>query len=157
MQLSKRLQLMGQVKPEYDNLRLVAISNIRGNNEQALRIWWHRKYGIPPKPIDDYTFEELLIEYFEDFYVEHPDKADEFMQGVVAIRSVGSEVDMTVPESVKRILAKRKKDVDLSKYKTAGDEDLTDEQCQAIFDSIKGIKQIGPNREIDDDFTKEKR
>lgn len=159
-QLSQRLARLARQKPEYDNLRFIAISNLRTENERTLRAWWHRKYQIPPKPIDDYTFEELLIEYFEDFYFENPDKAEEFFK---AERRVDEEVDdFEIPSHVAAMLRKRKNKIDISKYQTEGDENLTDDQCKAILDSIRGFTQIKPkiksqkdndDGEIDDDFT----
>ena len=156
MQLSRKLELLARVKPEYDNLRLVAISNIRFNNEKSLRAWWHRKYKIPPKPIEDYTFEELLIENFEDFYSNHPEKAVEFLK-LQPVEVVEVE-DMTVPSHVQWILDKRKGRGKIEKYKTAGDENLTDEECQNILSGIRGTRQGATSnpslpQEFDDDFT----
>ncbi len=144
--LQHKLILLERLKPNYDNLRYIAISNLRTENERTLRAWWHRKYRVPPKPIDDYVFEELMIEYFEDFYFENPEKAEEFFKSMVKTESIGND-DFEVPNHVKKILSKRKAEVDITKYQTEGDKDLTDEECQAIFDSIKGIRQ----KKYDDD------
>ena len=38
------------------------------NPQLRLIKWWRKKYSIPFKPIEDYTFEELFVEFLEDFY-----------------------------------------------------------------------------------------
>lgn len=37
---------------------------------------WRRKYRCPPRPMEDYTLEELYVEYLEDHYAVHPEEAN---------------------------------------------------------------------------------
>ncbi len=41
-----------------------------------LRRWWVRKYALPPTSAEylAYTVEELLVEFFEDYFERHPDQ-----------------------------------------------------------------------------------
>jgi len=160
-QISSRRSSITHQIPNEENLKLIAISNLRSDSERNLRAWWHRKYSIPPKPIEDYTFEELSLEYFEDFYYERPDKAEEYLKEMQGKKEEASS-HFVVPEHVKKMLAKRKDEIDISRYQTDGDEDLSDEECQEIFDSIRGVEQMAPvqgglthHDDIEDDFTTE--
>jgi len=151
--LSRRLEQLSRLKPDYDNLRCIAISNLKHDNERSLKAWWHRKYRIPPKTINEYTFEELLIEHFEDFYYDNPEKVDEFFDTVKNVAD-----DFSVPEQVRHLLGERKGEVDISRYQTPGDEDLSDEDCNRIFESIRGVRQIPVKKdkvEFDDTFVTE--
>ena len=42
-----------------------------------LKIWWIKKYQQSPKSdeFNAYTLWELLVEFFEDFYLERPEEA----------------------------------------------------------------------------------
>jgi hypothetical protein len=45
--------------------------------ETSLRRWWVKKYRLPwtHECAQDSTIEELLVEYYEDFFEEHPNEA----------------------------------------------------------------------------------
>lgn len=137
----------------YDNLRRVAISNIR-DPETSYRIWWHKKYNIPPKKYEEYTQEELIVENFEDFYISHPQEAERFLDLVRG--SAGDDDDswiMDLPPETLRAIKKTKKTDATAKYVTEGDELLTDEECNRIISGIKGtaIKSTDQN-EFNDSF-----
>lgn len=104
---------------------------------------------MPPKQIEEYTFEELMIEYFEDFYFDNPEKADEFLD-----RRIDEQEEFVVPAEVRKMIARRKDKVDLSKYRTEGDENLSDQECKKILDSIRGVKDFKIPKDINDDFTR---
>ena len=64
-----------------DNLHRVAISNL-DDQERALTRWWCNKYRTPPKPLEDYTLEEIFVEHLEDFYERDPRAAKDFLRSV---------------------------------------------------------------------------
>ena len=97
-----------------------------------------------------------MVEFFEDFYYENPDKAEEFFKSppLRVVEEISEDDDFDVPSHVQAMLSKRKGEVDIKKYQTAGDEELTDEECKKIFDSIRGARPSNLfSGEIDDDFT----
>lgn len=65
------------MKVDERSYHVCAIKNLE-NFDYVLIRWWRRKYGIPPKPINDYTTEELYVEFLEDFYEEKPNEAEKF-------------------------------------------------------------------------------
>lgn len=57
--------------------RQLALRRLRGRDpEQQLRRWWTRKYQAPPTDPRylAYTPEDLLLEFFEDYYADHPER-----------------------------------------------------------------------------------
>lgn len=54
------------------------LSDLNGAGEpiQALRRWWCRRYNRPYKDplFDSYTFEELLLEYYENLFLDDPEE-----------------------------------------------------------------------------------
>jgi hypothetical protein len=50
-----------------------------GDNSSLLWMWWTKKYQQSPKSAEfnAYTFWELLVEFFEDYYNERPEEARE--------------------------------------------------------------------------------
>lgn len=143
-----------------DNLHRIAISNL-DDHEYALKRWWHQKYQIPPKPIDDYTVEELYVEYLEDFYDKHPDERARLDRKVETVEWDGTEKFRGEDEALamlKRIRKKQGKTVDLEKYRT--DDEFSEEELEKIMASIgktprPKLSASGPtlgNDEFDDDF-----
>jgi len=121
-----------------DNLHRIAISNLQ-NEEYRLKRWWRKKYRIPPKDLDDYTTEELYLEFIEDYYDKNPEKIADFEKPVD---------DWKVPDHIEELMRKRRaksKGRKLRKYITLTDKNLTEEQCQEIFDGL------GRKQKINDD------
>jgi len=135
MKLSK---LQEQRLSSSDNLHRIAISNLK-DTERSLKRWWCNKYRIPPKPLDEYTFEEIFLEHLEDHYERHPEAIEEFYRN----QSVqhGQEWDGEIEAEAERELQSRwekinrKNGVTLEKYQTEGEE-VTSEDFQRIFDSL---------------------
>ena len=152
MPILKHLQtlLKGKLQSN-DNLHWVAISNLQ-DEEYKLERWWRKKYKQPPKPLDDYTTEELFIEFLEDFYEKNPEKITEFMQ---AAECPPEEEKWTVPDHVEELLAKRrtksKVGGKIAKYFNPNDRNLSDEECQMIFDRIGKAKSKSKEIKIADD------
>ena len=120
-----------------DNLHRIAISNL-SNNEHALRRWWHKKYRIPPKQIEDYTEEELYVEHLEDYYSANPKAIQEFLASSVKVDDWDGEIDPELErETLKRLERfNKRRDIDIKKYQTEGDTDLSDEAVAAILASV---------------------
>jgi len=141
-----------------DNLHRIAISNLN-DHEHQLKKWWHQKYRVPPKPVDDYTVEELYVEYLEDFYERHPEEIAAFDKARSGAEEWdGSEKFRGEDEALallKRVRQRQGKTVDLSKYKT---EDVSDEEFEKIVASVGKSKRpklkvplLGED-EFEDDF-----
>ena len=115
-----------------DNLHHIAIDRLK-NDEYVLKKWWHKKYGIPPKPLEDYTQEELLLERLEDFYLDNPSKIDEFNNVVEK-----DEWDGSVPRAVKDRLerARGKSKSKLEKYQSDSDKNATDEDIEKMISGL---------------------
>lgn len=86
--------------------------------EHRLRRWWCRKYNLPPthEAFLAYTEEELLVEFYEDYYEEHKAEALEVgaVEGDVQFVTGDPEIDALekrmaegsiTDEEVQRILA----------------------------------------------------
>lgn len=43
-----------------------------------LRRWWCQKYNRPVKELNDYTLDEILVEFFEDYYIDNPQEKAKF-------------------------------------------------------------------------------
>lgn len=122
-----------------DNLHRIAISNL-DDTERSLKRWWCNKYRIPPKPLDEYTFEEIFLEHLEDHYEKNPEAVREFHrdQSVQNREEWDGEVS---PEAERELQSRwekinRKNGVTLAKYQTEGDEEMTSEDFQKIFNSL---------------------
>lgn len=124
-----------------DNLHRIAISNLDDEEHRMIR-WWCRKYKTPRKPLDDLTVEELTLEYLEDYYEKNPEKIKEFTQSVDSVEDDWE--GETTPEhelAIQKRLKKLGHKVDISKYQTEGDENLSDDECEEILQSLgKDIK-----------------
>jgi len=161
MRLRKPSSTLNRELRNADNLHRIAISNLR-DHEHSLRRWWHQKYGKPPKPLDDYTTEELYIEYLEDFYDRNPDEIDKFLAKPSAAQAaINEEWDGTEKfrgedealAMLARIRKRQGKTVDLTKYQS--DEEVSDEEFAKIFASIGKVqrpKLKGPPALGDDEF-----
>jgi hypothetical protein len=118
-----------------DNFHRIAISNL-ADRERGLVRWWCKKYRQPQKPLEEMFLEEIYVEHLEDYYERNPDAIAEFKGEKPA--GEDDDWDGKLPPETEARLKKfhERHKVDLSKYKTAGDENLTDEQCRAIFDRV---------------------
>jgi hypothetical protein len=122
--------------------------------------WWRKKYRTPPKPYDDYTWEELLIEMLEDYYENHPQEAERFLAGAFEIEWDGrtsAVYEKQLKEKNKKFFERNK--VDLTKWQTK--KEVTDEEEKSILEnlgrklpgSIKETKgTLGSGGEFEDDF-----
>ena len=119
-----------------DNLHRVAISNIQ-NTERRLIRWWCNRYKQPPKPLEEYTLEELMIEQLEEYYINNPEKIDEF-KGLVD--SSVDDWDGTISPELEEMIRSKANKVDISKYQTENDKNLSDEEVEKITRSVWGLK-----------------
>lgn len=82
-------QEMLEIKPKqsefsFDNLRKKVIANVQApvktveDLERFLASWWCRRYNKPYRCIEvmAYTTEELIMEYLDVLYREHPEKME---------------------------------------------------------------------------------
>lgn len=133
-------KLLENLELNNDNLHRIAISNI-DDTEKTLARWWTKKYERPLKAFEDHTHEELIIEMLEDFYDKNRVEVDRFYDTIeeekrkLEYGEWNGQTSKEYEEQVKKILSKRKP-VDISKYQSEGDMALTQEQTDAIFDSI---------------------
>lgn len=118
------------------NVHRIAISNLQ-RTERKLERWWAAKYGIPTKPYQEHTIEELLIEYLEDYYEQNPKEVaafetkDDNWQG-----EMPAEYEEEIQDRLKKINAKNK--VDVSKYQT--DSVLSSEEEKKVLDGVKPLR-----------------
>ena len=131
--MNLNLMLRGHLRSN-DNLHRIAISNLE-SDEIKLRRWWAKKYRQPPKPLDEYTIEELYIERIEDFYESYPEKAKEFLESVGAKDddwdgTLPDELEFEIQDRLKKISGKKSV---LAKYQTESDFEATDEQINEIL------------------------
>lgn len=127
------MENIAEIKSDELNYHKIAIANLE-DNELQLRRWWHEKYNIPPKPLDDYRIEELYVEMLEDFYSENPRQLAE-MKDKITFQNE-PEWDGETTEEYEAAMAPwfEKNKIDISEFQS--DEELTSEQEQAIIDSL---------------------
>lgn len=139
LRLKNLRQELSEQKLDNDNIHRIAITNSR-DPERSLQAWWRKKYRIPPKDLDDYTAEELLLEYLEDYYRRHPEEADKFQDSATRRLEDGWD-GKPDPEMEKLVIERLKKNkvfdpAIIEKYRTPGDENLSDDEIKEIFDSL---------------------
>ena len=87
--------------------------------------------------LEEHTYEELMIEMFEDYYDKNPIEADRFMAGADGLIS---DWDGRMPDYYNEVVQKElgeffdKNKVDISRYQS--EEELTSEEEQAIIDNL---------------------
>lgn len=137
-----------------DNLHRIAISNLDDQEKNLIR-WWCDHYRQPPKPLNDYTVEELYIERLEHYYSRKPDRIREFLDRDAKEDDWDGRFDDETEEAIRRQQVKNK--VDLSKYQQDS-SDISDEEAQRIVDNLgrhlPGSKTTVASLE-DDDFDDE--
>jgi hypothetical protein len=107
---------------------------------RRLEIWWRKKYHVPPKDYLEYTPEELLVEYLEDHYYKHPNDVDKFTATAKLKQDLGW--DGKLDPDVERAVIKRLKRLNrgdpaiIEKYRTSGDEDLTEDEFNDMLDAV---------------------
>jgi len=125
-----------------DNLHRIAISNLN-DEEYKLKKWWHNKYKVPPKPLDDLTIEEVYLDYLEDWYSKDPRRVEDFYRQTQDFDDWDGELDDATEQRIAARWAKIKEHHDdgdvLARYRTKGDEDLDDEKVDAI------LRDLGKN------------
>jgi hypothetical protein len=133
-----------------DNLHRIAIENLN-DGLHALKRSWHKRWNQPPKALDDYTIEELLIESYEDYYLRHPQEADRFLNSVNLGSSDDDEwLERQIKESEREGIEAN--DV-IKKYQTEGDEEMSDEECAKILSSVgKRLPGSGTRIDMNDEF-----
>lgn len=137
MSMGIRLRLRSPQLRNADNLHRIAIANLE-DQEQSLRRWWHKKYRIPPKPLDDYTAEELYLEHLEDFYERNPKAAQDFLRSTAGDDEWDGEVSAEHERQIQERLARlqKKRPVDIKKYQSEGDENLSDEDIAGMLSMV---------------------
>lgn len=138
--------LDGQIK-DNDNLHRIAISNLADLEKRLIR-WWSKKYNTPPKKLDDYTTEELLIEMLEDHYEKNPTTIEEFNASLIKDDWNGKIKD---EDQMKEYWKKRSK-VDLKKYQTDKKEATDEEIAKALEDIGKSFSVKKDDKEFEDEF-----
>lgn len=116
------------------NLHRIAISNLADGDRRLIR-WWCKKYRTPIKPLFDYTSEELLIEYLEDFYDNNPIEIERFMHGEASLDA--DDWDGRMPDDYEREIKAKlasKRQINVEQFKS--DEVLTPDQERAIMDNL---------------------
>lgn len=122
----------------------IAVSNLDDIERRLIR-HWQKKYGQPQKPLNDYTLEELYIEWLEDYYELHPKEANavrETMDQKVSPQlqeewdgKLSDEMEKDRQEYWERRMKKNPNlKVDMDQFKT--DEVMTPEKAQAYFDAV---------------------
>jgi pyruvate-formate lyase-activating enzyme len=143
---SNLLHLIRNVEYNDVNFHLIAISNL-DNSVKKIKRWWHSKYCIPPKGIDEYTEEELYIEFLEDYYEKNPIEASRFLEGLEAWEGDTSpEHEQEVLERIKSIGADN---VNIAKYHS-DNSDYTEDDFRKDMDRIAPIQSDG-NKFLGDD------
>jgi len=137
-------RLRGKLKSN-DNLHFIAIENIK-DEALLLRKWWHKKYRIPPKPLDEYTYEELFIEQLEDYYLGDASRVETFLSSVGQGKD---EWDGEAPPEVEQTLEKRRENSKgrIDKYKTE-DEEISEEEFNKMMDNV-GYNLPGSKKTVD--------
>jgi len=130
------------------NLHLIAISNLQDPNRALVRFMM-RKYKTPPKPIMDYTAEEIRIEMLEDYYERNPQEAEKLMDSIrqaslnpqyeVQEEKVSAEYEKELKLKNKKFFERNT--FDLSKWKD--DRELTKAEEEEIIANL-GKDKIKP-------------
>ena len=148
-EIQKLLLHISEIPEDQNNYHTIAIANLQ-DSEYQLKKWWHKKWNIPPKNFDEYTIEELFVEMLEDYYDNHPEEINRYLD-------VEEEWDGTMPESyyndpaTKAFHEKHKNDGFLARYQS--DEELTPEQEKEILDNVgKNLPHSTMTEEFDETF-----
>lgn len=129
-------ELLRDLEPSNDNLHRIAIANVT-DSERILARWWTKKYQTPLKPFAEHTTEELIIEMLEDYYDQNRSEIDRFFDKVNSEST--PEWDGSTSEEYEREIQKRLskfKKVDISKYQSDADKELTPEEEENILASL---------------------
>lgn len=148
MSIQKRQIQTHSAHPPDLNLHLIAISNLQDPNRILIRFMM-RKYKTPPKPIMEYTAEEIRVEMLEDYYERHPQEAERLMDSVrqISLSPQYNVEEGTTAEYEKDLKEKNKKffernTFDLSKWKS--DKPLTKEEEEQIIANLGRDKTKRP-------------
>lgn len=143
-----------------DNLHRVAISNL-DDQERSLTRWWCNKYRTPPKPLEDYTLEEIYVEHLEDFYERDPRAAKSFLGSVRKKEDWDGNHAVETERELQARWAKihKRKGIDtdkvLAKYQTEADKAMTSEDFTKIMATIgKNLPGSKTVRTFEDDSAK---
>jgi hypothetical protein len=148
-------ELLKEVDFKNDNLHRIAISNVT-DSTRVLARWWTKKYRTPLKHYGEYTNEELVIEMLEDYYDNNRTEIERFLEAST-MEKLGEWDGSTSEEyedQVRKRLSKFKK-VDISKYQSEKDRELTNEEEETILNSLgrslPKSKTIQNNRDVGKD------
>lgn len=125
----------------------IALDNLL-DPQHVLERAWRVRYHQPPKPLADYTVEELYVEALEDHYAAHPKEADArrlvHAQGApVVFGTAGAEWDGRLPDEVERARQaywERRRaqhphtQVDLTRFQS--DVEMTPEKARAYLAQV---------------------
>jgi hypothetical protein len=119
-----------------DNLHRIAIANV-SDSERVLARWWTKKYRTPLKQFVEYTTEELIIEMLEDYYDNNRTEIDRFFDSLTmeAQGEWDGSTDEEYEKGIQKRLSKIKK-VDISKYQSDKDKELTIKEEEDILASL---------------------
>lgn len=104
--------------------------------------WWCNKYRTPPKPLEEYTLEEVYVEHLEDFYERDPRAAQDFLRSVRKEEEWDGNHALSVERELQARWAKisKRKGIDpnkvLAKYQTESDKEMTSEEFDRIMASV---------------------
>lgn len=99
-----------------NGIKKIAYNNINYNVENKLIKWWTSKYQLPPtdERLLAYTLEDLLIEYYEDVFLDDPKQMSDMMTKK-EIEEIKKEDD-SIPD-VNPVFVKCGKKVNLDNFK----------------------------------------
>ena len=149
VQLKNLSEMLKDKIKNNDNLHRIAISNLR-NDEKRLIRWWCNHYRTPPKPLDDYTLEEIFIEQLENHYLKHPDEMINFLPSPIEVDDWDGEFSEETEKQLAKMWSRVKtKKVDLSRYQKG---DVSDEEAEEIISNLgKNLPNSKKNIPVTDD------
>lgn len=160
IRLNIKLKRSSQRLVNADNLHRVAISNLK-DQERSLTRWWCKKYRTPPKPLEDYTLEEIFVEHLEDFYERDPRAAQSFARSVRKEEEWDGTSSLETERELQARWAKinKRKGIDpaktLAKYQTESDKEMTSEEFDRIMATVgKNLPGSKTIRTFDGDSAK---
>lgn len=115
-----------ETKRDELSYHLIAITNIE-DTQHRLSKWWHKKYGIPPKSLEDHTIEELFIEQLEDFYEANPEEIGKLKEMMLVEDDDWDGTMSDEHEKKMKKFAERVGHVDLTRFQKKSEDNKSDE------------------------------
>jgi hypothetical protein len=120
---------------------------------RQLERWWHKKYRTPMKGYDDHTHEEIFIEYLEDYYDKHPEEIGRFQYSQTKEAEEDDEWRGDTPDGLADKMKSLGGTVDVSRYKTEGDENLTEDEVKNIISKVgRSLPKVRQSDTIENEF-----